>query len=139
MAEPLSALIDFPGEGHEPNRRQRYRFERPVRWLVAHDASQVAGLLDEAHAQARAGHWCVGWVAYEAAPAFDPHLPVKALPPGTVLREWRLEDVLGVGGFGIGKTNEQPLSRVVSDLFAGAVEPETSSKKCRYRATIMPL
>lgn len=25
----------------------------------------------------------------------------KALPGGTVLREWRLEDVLGVGGFGI--------------------------------------
>ncbi len=25
----------------------------------------------------------------------------KALPPGTVLREWRLENVLGVGGFGI--------------------------------------
>lgn len=25
----------------------------------------------------------------------------KALPPGTILREWRLEQVLGVGGFGI--------------------------------------
>ena len=25
----------------------------------------------------------------------------KALPSGTVIREWRLEDVLGVGGFGI--------------------------------------
>ncbi|MFN2098717.1 serine/threonine protein kinase [Altererythrobacter sp. MF3-039] len=25
----------------------------------------------------------------------------KALPSGTILREWRLEDVLGVGGFGI--------------------------------------
>jgi serine/threonine protein kinase len=25
----------------------------------------------------------------------------KALPSGTVLREWRLEEVLGVGGFGI--------------------------------------
>jgi len=25
----------------------------------------------------------------------------KALPPGTIIREWRLEDVLGVGGFGI--------------------------------------
>ena len=25
----------------------------------------------------------------------------KALPHGTVLREWRLEEVLGVGGFGI--------------------------------------
>ena len=25
----------------------------------------------------------------------------KALPMGTVLREWRIEEVLGVGGFGI--------------------------------------
>src|SRR6478672_5998081 len=25
----------------------------------------------------------------------------KALPSGTILREWRLEEVLGVGGFGI--------------------------------------
>ena len=25
----------------------------------------------------------------------------KALPPGTILREWRLEQVLGIGGFGI--------------------------------------
>ncbi len=25
----------------------------------------------------------------------------KALPAGTIIREWRLEDVLGVGGFGI--------------------------------------
>ncbi|MBV8684451.1 MAG: protein kinase, partial [Caulobacteraceae bacterium] len=25
----------------------------------------------------------------------------KALPPGVLLREWRLEDVLGAGGFGI--------------------------------------
>jgi hypothetical protein len=25
----------------------------------------------------------------------------KALPAGTILREWRLEEVLGVGGFGI--------------------------------------
>src|SRR5258705_13916599 len=25
----------------------------------------------------------------------------KALPAGTVLREWRLEEVLGVGGFGV--------------------------------------
>ena len=25
----------------------------------------------------------------------------KALPSGTIIREWRLEDVLGVGGFGI--------------------------------------
>ncbi len=85
-----TALIDFPdlcGTG-----RQRWRFDRPVQWLVAHDPSQVAGLLDAAHAQARNGHWCVGWVAYEAAPGLNPHLPVKALPPGQPYAVWAVFD-----------------------------------------------
>ena len=76
-----TALIDFPGHG--PNQpRQRWRFDRAAQWLVAHDPSQVAGLLDAAHQLAKGGQWCLGWVAYEAAPGLDAHLPVKALPPG---------------------------------------------------------
>ncbi|MDO9234937.1 MAG: chorismate-binding protein [Aquabacterium sp.] len=76
-----TALIDFPGHG--PNQpRQRWRFDHAAQWLVAHDPSQVAGLLDAAHQLAKGGQWCVGWVAYEAAPGLDAHLPVKALPPG---------------------------------------------------------
>jgi len=35
------------------------------------------------------------------ASAMSKAYSTKALPPGTVLREWRLEEVLGVGGFGI--------------------------------------
>jgi para-aminobenzoate synthetase/4-amino-4-deoxychorismate lyase len=61
---------------------------QPLRWLVAHDPSQVAGLLDAAHELARGGHWLVGWVAYEAAPGLDPCLPVKALPPGQPYAVW---------------------------------------------------
>ena len=34
-------------------------------------------------------------------PAVSKAYSNKALPAGTVIREWRLEDVLGVGGFGI--------------------------------------
>ena len=76
-----TALVDFPPtEAGGP--RQRWRLHRPSRWLVAHDPSQVPGLLDAAHALSRQGQWAVGWVAYEAAPGLDACLPVKALPPG---------------------------------------------------------
>ncbi len=92
MDEPFpSALIDFPGDTAQAPRR-RWRFDQPLRWLVAHDPAQVAGLLDDVHVLAKAGHWCVGWVAYEAAPAFDPHLPVKALPPGSPYAVWAVFD-----------------------------------------------
>ena len=98
-----TALLDFPASpdpktaGHAQGAtstapRQRWRFDRPSRWLVAHDPSQVAGLLDAAHGFARQGQWCVGWVAYEAAPGLDPHLPVKALPPGQPYAVWAVFD-----------------------------------------------
>ena len=76
-----TALVDFPPtETGGP--RERWRLHQPSRWLVAHDPSQVPGLLDAAHALSRQGQWAVGWVAYEAAPGLDACLPVKALPPG---------------------------------------------------------
>ncbi|MDD2975554.1 chorismate-binding protein [Aquabacterium sp.] len=88
-----TALVDFPPPPEAPQgSRQRWRFDRPSRWLVAHDPSQVAGLLDAAHALAQAGQWCVGWVAYEAAPGLNPHLPVKALPPGQPYAVWAVFD-----------------------------------------------
>lgn len=83
-----TALLDFPATEGQDGPRQRWRFDRPVHWLVAHDPTQVPGLLDAAHEHAKAGRWCVGWVAYEAAPGLDPHLPVKALPPGQPYAVW---------------------------------------------------
>ncbi|MCH8180794.1 MAG: chorismate-binding protein [Proteobacteria bacterium] len=76
-----TALVDFPPSGGA-GPRQRWRLHDPSHWLVAHDPSQVPGLLDAAHALSRAGRWVVGWVAYEAAPGLEACLPVKALPPG---------------------------------------------------------
>jgi para-aminobenzoate synthetase/4-amino-4-deoxychorismate lyase len=96
-----TALLDFPGPSGPdgltaPNTpRQRWRFNQPQRWLVAHDPSQVPGLLDAAHACAQQGQWCVGWVAYEAAPGLEAHLPVKALPPGQPYAVWAVFDKAG--------------------------------------------
>jgi para-aminobenzoate synthetase/4-amino-4-deoxychorismate lyase len=80
-----TALVDFPGDGGQ---RRRWAFYRPLQWLVAHDPMQVPALLDAAHAQAQAGRWCVGWIAYEAAPGLNPDLPVKATAPGAVHAVW---------------------------------------------------
>jgi para-aminobenzoate synthetase/4-amino-4-deoxychorismate lyase len=88
-----TALIDFPADLADPQQRLRLRAHQPSRWLVAHDPSQVQRLLDDVHAWTTSegpGHWAVGWVAYEAAPAFDPSLPVKALPPGAPYAVWAL-------------------------------------------------
>jgi serine/threonine protein kinase len=48
----------------------------------------------------------------------------KALPEGTILREWRLEQVLGVGGFGIvyrGKDVHFGESVAIKEYFPGAI------------------
>jgi para-aminobenzoate synthetase/4-amino-4-deoxychorismate lyase len=92
------ALLDFPapstrtGLPRPDASRQRWRFERPRQWLLAHDPRQVPALLDAAHALSRQGHWCIGWVAYEAAPGLNDHLPVKALPPGQPYAVWAVFD-----------------------------------------------
>ena len=84
-----TALVDFPDQA---GLRRRLAFHQARQWLVAHDPSQVPALLDAAHQAARDGAWCVGWVAYEAAPGLDAHLPVKALPPDTPYAVWAVFD-----------------------------------------------
>lgn len=92
-----TALLDFPAtstpaNATHPTARRRMHFGQAKQWLVAHDAQQVPALLREAHRLSKQGHWCLGWVSYEAAPAFDPHLPVKATAPGHVYAAWAVFD-----------------------------------------------
>ena len=63
-------LIDFAdARGEAP--RLRHAFAEPSRVLVAHCAAEVRPVLDEVEALSRAGRWCVGYLRYEAAVAFD--------------------------------------------------------------------
>ncbi len=71
----MSTLIDFaaPSEGAAP---LRCTFGAPSRVLVAHAVDDVCAVLDAVDALARQGRWCVGYLRYEAAAAFDPALAV---------------------------------------------------------------
>lgn len=72
----MRALIDFCAPEADAKGALRCAFGVPRQTLVAHTADQVRPLLDAIDALAREGCWCVGYVRYEAAPAFDPALVV---------------------------------------------------------------
>ncbi|SEL23733.1 para-aminobenzoate synthetase / 4-amino-4-deoxychorismate lyase [Variovorax sp. YR750] len=63
-------LIDF-AQPHGDARRLRLGFGAPSRVLVARTAAEVHPVLDAVEALAREGRWCVGYLRYEAAEAFD--------------------------------------------------------------------
>lgn len=77
----MRAFIDFisPDEGVAP---LRAAFEAPIQVLSASEPEKVRFVLEAVQAHANAGRWCVGFVSYEAAPAFDAALPVHAPAQG---------------------------------------------------------
>lgn len=74
--EALHALIDFRDPHGSTTGGLRCAFAAPVQTLVANALDEVGAVLDRVEQHARAGRWCVGYVRYEAAPAFDPALAV---------------------------------------------------------------
>ncbi|GAA4341790.1 aminodeoxychorismate synthase component I [Variovorax defluvii] len=72
----ISALIDFSSRAEAGGPRLRQAFGVPRETLVAHTPEQVRPVLDAVQSQARQGRWCVGYLRYEAACAFDPALAV---------------------------------------------------------------
>jgi para-aminobenzoate synthetase / 4-amino-4-deoxychorismate lyase len=71
--EPL-LVFDFPDRG-TPRRRV---FLAPQEVLVAPTLEEVRPVLRAVQRAAEAGLWAAGYVSYEAAPAFDPALQVRA-------------------------------------------------------------
>lgn len=71
-------LIDF-AQPHGDARRLRLGFGAPSRVLVARTAAEVHPVLDAVEALAREGRWCVGYLRYEAAEAFDRAFAVHAV------------------------------------------------------------
>lgn len=76
MPDAVSALIDFtdPYQPEGPRLRQAFGAAREV--LEARRPEDVRAVLDTAQAAAQRGAWCVGYLRYEAAPAFDAALAV---------------------------------------------------------------
>ena len=58
-------------------------FRNPLRVLEARTLEEVPAVIEAAEAAQNEGLHAIGWIAYEAAPAFDPALPRRPPPPGT--------------------------------------------------------
>lgn len=73
-----SARIDFSDPYLPDGPRLRRVFRRPRQILAAREVAQVRAVLDAVQAAGAQGLWCVGYLRYEAAPAFDKALAVHA-------------------------------------------------------------
>ena len=72
----ISARIDFSDPQDSAAPRLRHTFGTPHAVLVAHAPREVRAVLDAVQAAAEQGRWCVGYLRYEAASAFDAALAV---------------------------------------------------------------
>lgn len=63
-----------------PTRRRGFALGDFTDVAVARSRDEVKHVLGVAEEAVRAGRWVAGWVAYEAAPAFDPAMRVKEMP-----------------------------------------------------------
>ncbi|MCB0993910.1 MAG: aminodeoxychorismate synthase component I [Acidimicrobiales bacterium] len=70
-----------------PQGRRWLRFDAPRAVHIAHCVADVPGVLAAVEAAAAQGRWCVGFVSYDAAPAFDPAL-VALRDPAVPLAVW---------------------------------------------------
>ena len=76
--QAFSARIDFSDPNNPAGPRLRCAFGTARQTLVAHELAQVRPVLEAVQAAAAQGFWCVGYLRYEAAPAFDAALVAHA-------------------------------------------------------------
>lgn len=86
----VHARLAFEAGGLATHGALRCDFGAPRKVLQAIRAADVRSVIEAAEAAAREGSWVVGWLAYEAASAFDPALPTQ--PPDGVLAWFGVHD-----------------------------------------------
>jgi para-aminobenzoate synthetase / 4-amino-4-deoxychorismate lyase len=91
----MKAVVDFT---HPARPDERHRFDSPRIVLRATTPVEVLPLLDAVDRATKNGAWAVGFVAYEAAPAFDDALPVRARDPDLPLAMFAIYDAPAVSG-----------------------------------------
>ena len=67
-------VIDFRALG------ERYTFTQPIKELKTRNVAEVADLLVQVESYQEQGYYVVGYVSYEAAPAFEEKLAVHKAP-----------------------------------------------------------
>lgn len=119
----MRAFIDFPDKPPavaDLTRSSRWQahFAEPLAVLTAWHLDEVHGVLQQVQSQACAGHWCVGELAYEAAPAFDSALPTHRARPGWPLARFAVFDCVLPWPQTAMRKSEQALQPVSTDAAA---------------------
>lgn len=81
----MNVVLHSPGDGQQGGKGVWYHFKAAdcVRVIAAHALDEVRPALEELEREAHArGLYAAGFLAYEAAPAFDPALTVRPDPSG---------------------------------------------------------
>ena len=124
-----SALVDFSDPHHPQGPRLRHAFGAARQHLIAHRLEDVRLVLDAVQAAAQQGLWCVGYVHYEAAPAFDAALAVHAadgpLAWFAVYEQalpWPADLSAGAPDAGIQVDWQAPLTRTELDTAMGSIQ-----------------
>ena len=81
----ITAQLDMAQPLHPGCARLQAQFGPPAQVWVAHTADELLSVLAQVEAAARAGAWCLGAVAYEAAAALAADLPTQ---PATTALAW---------------------------------------------------
>ena len=120
---PVALLESFSGG---PCARS-FAFEKPVHVIQAHSMEQVIPALEAAQDAANRGLHAAGYVAYEAAPAFDPHLtvyPCDGLPLVWfgIFRKRRALERPVERATGTCRFISPPEMQIAGDEYIGAVE-----------------
>lgn len=92
MPDAPRSRIDFADPRQADGARLRLAFGPPREVLRADTVAQLRAVIERAEAAARGGAWVLGWLCYEAAPAFDPGLAVHPHPAGTPLAWFAVHD-----------------------------------------------
>ena len=119
-AQPGSGMTLSPKALPAGSKALRVAFGEPAEVLVAHTLDQVKTVLKAVESRALKGQWCVGYVRYEAAPAFD---NAMAVHPATGPLVW----------FGV---HDAPLPSADPTLFGGPTNTssalvQTDDTTCR--------
>lgn len=83
----MKTVLDFTAPWQAQAARLQHGFGVPEQVLAAYSPEEVPALLEAVQQAAEQGQWCVGWLAYEAAAAFDSAYAqaVHAAAPGQPL------------------------------------------------------
>ncbi|QXZ09552.1 aminodeoxychorismate synthase component I [Comamonas sp. Y33R10-2] len=67
----MKTVLDFTNPWQADAARLQHGFGVPEKVLQAHSPEDIPAVLEAVQQAAEQGKWCIGWLAYEAASAFD--------------------------------------------------------------------